>query len=406
MGRQLKVLLLVGSLVPTASWFYFDDDGVSDGQQAWKLKLYEKGSGCAGEAYLGKVIGGNADADYDWDSGCKDVPLTDVERAVHFTECTPEHATLSVYSTTGCPTDAALEERTVPISNYDEGSECVEGLFDDLDAIIMCPSAYYGVTCNASAGVTFVPIDESDCNDAYLEGIVTNVLRFTNVLRGHVDTLGLIGCGKRAAGCGEICEASGECGIANISNCEVEKKCTNIYRKVCDPNAPIPTFDEIIAGISTTPPTFLPYDSEGVTLPPSAQPIVDILSEMKCNDEATAYRACLFLPTKGPFPDYLFGDGWGPSPNCDDVQQWFVDGPCKEGPTTCQTEYQAYVACTFEIWFRIYHGLECEFYCSEAAATGRLCTAGGESGEPGALDSDDARKTTAVGALLGTALLL
>ena len=429
MGRQLKVLLLVGSLVPTASTCQglfgddLDDDDGCTGQQAWKLKLYEKGSGCAGEAYLGKVIGGQVDYD-DWDSGCEDVPLAD-ERAVHFTECTLEHATLSVYSSTGCPTDAALEERTVPISNYDEGSECVEGLFDDLDAIIMCPSAYYGVMCEASAGVTFVPIDESDCSDAYLEGIVTNVLR------GDIDTLVLNGCGKRTvpgndvihdfkedqiAGCGEICEASGECGIANISNCEVEKKCTNIYRKVCDPNATVPTFEEIIAGISpnddaTIPPTFLPYDFEGVTLPPAAQPIVDILSEMKCNDEATAYRACLFLPTKGPIPDYLFGDGWGPSPNCDDVQQWFVDRPCKEGPTTCQTEYQAYVACTFEIWVRIYHGLECEFYCSDAAATGRetskrLCPAGGESGEPGALDSDGARKTTALGALLGTALLL
>ena len=117
MGRQLKVLLLVGSLVSTA--LCFEDDG--DGQKAWKLKLYEKGSGCTGEAYLGKVIGGQVDYD-DWDSGCEDVPLA-VERAVHFTECTLEHATLSVYSTTGCPTDAALEERTVPISNYDEGSE-------------------------------------------------------------------------------------------------------------------------------------------------------------------------------------------------------------------------------------------------------------------------------------------
>ena len=164
MGRQLKVLLLVGNLVPTAPGTCFtigiqdqyidDDDNPCTGQQAWKLKLYEKGSGCTGEAYLGKVIGGQVDYD-DWDSGCEDVPLAD-ERAVHFTECTLEHATLSVYSTTGCPTDAALEERTVPISNYDEGSECVEGLFDDLDAIIMCPSAYYGVMCNASAGVSYV----------------------------------------------------------------------------------------------------------------------------------------------------------------------------------------------------------------------------------------------------------
>ena len=93
MGRQLKVLLLVGGLVPTSSWFYFDDDNFpQDGQQAWKLKLYEKGSGCTGEAYLGKVIGGQVDYD-DWDSGCEDVPLAD-ERAVHFTECTLEHATL------------------------------------------------------------------------------------------------------------------------------------------------------------------------------------------------------------------------------------------------------------------------------------------------------------------------
>ena len=173
-------------LVPTASWFYDDDNFPA--RQAWKLKLYEKGSGCAGEAYLGKVIGGRlimmigirAARTCRWPTSTRG----------SFTECTLEHATLSVYSTTGCPTDAALEERTVPISNYDEGSECVEGLFDDLDAIIMCPSAYYGVMCNASAGVSYVPIDESDCNDAYLEGIVTNAIK-------GEQTVDLGGCGRR-----------------------------------------------------------------------------------------------------------------------------------------------------------------------------------------------------------------
>ena len=413
MGRQLKVLLLVGSLVPTASWF--DDDG--DGQQAWKLKLYEKGSGCAGEAYLGKVIGGNADADYDWDSGCKDVPLADVERAVHFTECTLEHATLSVYSTTGCPTDAALEERTVPISNYDEGSECVEGLFDDLDAIIMCPSAYYGVMCNASAGVSYVPIDESDCNDAYLEGIVTNVLRFTNVLRGSGGTSGLIGCGKRAAGCGEICEASGECGIANIGNCEIDGRPRHIYRKVCDPNATVPTLDEIIAGISPNDDATIPPTFEGVTLPPAFEPslrgVFDAVLKNVCADKNTAVGVChiaeghcdhINLNTDTWKCDDVLETGLSSqfpeadaTETCEDLQEAMYD--CGEEPYPCQTEHRALAKCSFELGTRIYYGHECEFSCPDTAETPET------AGELGSA-ADGARKTTAVGALLGTALLL
>ena len=427
MGRQLKVLLLVGSLVPTASWFYFDDDNLHDGQQAWKIKLYEKGSGCAGEAYLGKVIGGQVDYD-DWDSGCEDVPLADVERAVHFTECTLEHATLSVYSTTGCPTDAALEERTVPISNYDEGSECVEGLFDDLDAIIMCPSAYYGVTCNASAGVTFVPIDESDCNDAYLEGIVTNAIK-------GEQTYDLDGCGREdrdlgiaeiffhdnLAACGEICEATGECGIANIGNCEIDGRPRHIYRKVCDPNATVPTLDEIIAGISPNDDATIPSTFEGVTLPPAFEPslrgVFDAVLKNVCADKNTAVGVChiaeghcdhINLNTDTWKCDDVLETGLSSqfltypveadaTETCEDLQEAMYD--CGLEPYPCQTEHRALAKCSFELGARIYYGHECEFSCPDTAETPET------AGELGSA-ADGARKTTAVGALLGTALLL
>ena len=419
MGRQLKVLLLVGGLVPTAS---YHDDG--DGQQAWKLKLYEKGSGCAGEAYLGKVIGGQVDYD-DWDSGCEDVPLADVERAVHFTECTLEHATLSVYSTTGCPTDAALEERTVPISNYDEGSECVEGLFDDLDAIIMCPSAYYGVMCNASAGVSYVPIDESDCNDAYLEGIVTNAIK-------GEQTVDLDGCGREdrefelfvhdnIAACGEICEATGECGIANIGNCEIDGRPRHIYRKVCDPNATVATLGEIIAGISPNDDATIPPTFEGVTLPPAFEPslrgIFDAALKNVCADKNTAVGVCHIAEGHCDHIN-LNSDTWkcddvletglssqfltypveaDATETCEDLQETMYD--CGEEPYPCQTEHRALVKCTFELGTRIYYGHECEFSCPDTAETPET------AGELGSA-ADGARKTTAVGALLGTALLL
>ena len=420
MGRQLKVLLLVGSLVPTAS---YHDDG--DGQQAWKLKLYEKGSACAGEAYLGKVIGGQVDYD-DWDSGCEDVPLADVERAVHFTECTLEHATLSVYSTTGCPTDAALEERTVPISNYDEGSECVEGLFDDLDAIIMCPSAYYGVMCEASAGVTFVPIDESDCNDAYLEGIVTNPIK-------GEQTYDLDGCGREdrdlgttfaslfvhdnIAACGEICEATGECGIANIGNCEIDGRPRHIYRKVCDPNATVPTLDEIIAGISPNDDATIPSTFEGVTLPPAFEPslggVFDAVLKNVCADKNTAVGVChiaeghcdhINLNTDTWKCDDVLETGLSSqfpaadaTETCEDLQEAMYD--CGLEPYPCQTEHRALAKCSFELGARIYYGRECEFSCPDTAETPET------AGELGSA-ADGARKTTAVGALLGTALLL
>ena len=409
MGRQLKVLLLVGSLVPTASCF--EDDG--DGQKAWKLKLYEKGSGCAGEAYLGKVI-------REPGSGCEDVPLAD-ERAVHFTECTLEHATLSVYSTTGCPTDAALEERTVPISNYDEGSECVEGLFDDLDAIIMCPRAYYGVMCNASAGVSYVPIDESDCNDAYLEGIVTNAIK-------GEQTLDLDGCGREdrefelfvhdnIAACGEICEATGECGIANIGNCEIDGRPRHIYRKVCDPNATVPTLDEIIAGISPNDDVTIPPTFEGVTLPPAFEPslrgIFDAVLKNVCADKNTAVGVChiaeghcdhINLNTDTWKCDDVLETGLSSqfpeadaTETCEDLQEAMYD--CGEEPYPCQTEHRALAKCSFELGTRIYYGHECEFSCPDTAETPET------AGELGSA-ADGARKTTAVGALLGTALLL
>ena len=415
MGRQLKVLLLVGSLVPTASWF--DDDG--DGQKEWKLKLYEKGSGCAGEAYLGKVIGGQVDYD-DWDSGCEDVPLAD-ERAVHFTECTLEHATLSVYSTTGCPTDAALEERTVPISNYDEGSECVEGLFDDLDAIIMCPRAYYGVMCNASAGVSYVPIDESDCNDAYLEGIVTNAIK-------GEQTVDLDGCGREdrefelfvhdnIAACGEICEATGECGIANIGNCEIDGRPRHIYRKVCDPNATVPTLDEIIAGISPNDDATIPPTFEGVTLPPAFEPsirgVFDAVLKNVCADKNTAVGVCHIAEglcnhinlDMGTWQcDDVFETGLSSqfpeadaTETCEDLQEAMYD--CGLEPYPCQTEHRALAKCSFELGARIYYGHECEFSCPDTAETPET------AGELGSA-AGGARKTTAVGALLGTALLL
>ena len=409
MGRQLKVLLLVGSLVPTASWF--DDDG--DGQKEWKLKLYEKGSGCAGEAYLGKVIRGPG-------SGCEDVPLAD-ERAVHFTECTLEHATLSVYSTTGCPTDAALEERTVPISNYDEGSECVEGLFDDLDAIIMCPSAYYGVMCNASAGVSYVPIDESDCSDAYLEGIVTNAIK-------GEQTVDLDGCGREdrefdfffhdnIAACGEICEATGECGIANIGNCEIDGRPRHIYRKVCDPNATVPTLDEIIAGISPNDDATIPSTFEGVTLPPAFEPslggVFDAVLKNVCADKNTAVGVCHIAEGHCDHIN-LNSDTWkcddvletglssqfpeaDATETCEDLQEAMYD--CGEEPYPCQTEHRALAKCSFELGARIYYGHECEFSCPDTAETPET------AGELGSA-AGGARKTTAVGALLGTALLL
>ena len=425
MGRQLKVLLLVGGLVPTASTCQglfgddLDDDDGCTGQQAWKLKLYEKGSGCAGEAYLGKVIGGQVDYD-DWDSGCEDVPLAD-ERAVHFTECTLEHATLSVYSTTGCPTDAALEERTVPISNYDEGSECVEGLFDDLDAIIMCPSAYYGVMCNASAGVSYVPIDESDCNDAYLEGIVTNAIK-------GEQTVDLDGCGREdrefelffhdnIAACGEICEATGECGIANIGNCEIDGRPRHIYRKVCDPNATVPTLDEIIAGISPNDDATIPPTFEGVTLPPAFEPsirgVFDAVLKNVCADKNTAVGVCHIAEglcnhinlDMGTWQcDDVFETGLSSqfpeadaTETCEDLQEAMYD--CGLEPYPCQTEHRALAKCSFELGARIYYGHECEFSCPDTAETPET------AGELGSA-ADGARKTTAVGALLGTALLL
>ena len=409
MGRQLKVLLLVGSLVSTA--LCFEDDG--DGQKAWKLKLYEKGSGCAGEAYLGKVIRGPG-------SGCEDVPLAD-ERAVHFTECTLEHATLSVYSTTGCPTDAALEERTVPISNYDEGSECVEGLFDDLDAIIMCPRAYYGVMCNASAGVSYVPIDESDCNDAYLEGIVTNAIK-------GEQTVDLDGCGREdrefelfvhdnIAACGEICEATGECGIANIGNCEIDGRPRHIYRKVCDPNATVPTLGEIIAGISPNDDATIPPTFEGVTLPPAFEPsirgVFDAVLKNVCADKNTAVGVCHIAEglcnhinlDMGTWQcDDVFETGLSSqfpeadaTETCEDLQEAMYD--CGLEPYPCQTEHRALAKCSFELGARIYYGHECEFSCPDTAETPE--TAGELSSA-----ADGARKTTAVGALLGTALLL
>ena len=425
MGRQLKVLLLVGGLVPTASTCQglfgddLDDDDGCTGQQAWKLKLYEKGSACAGEAYLGKVIGGQVDYD-DWDSGCEDVPLAD-ERAVHFTECTLEHATLSVYSTTGCPTDAALEERTVPISNYDEGSECVEGLFDDLDAIIMCPSAYYGVMCNASAGVSHVPIDESDCNDAYLEGIVTNAIK-------GEQTVDLDGCGREdrefelfvhdnIAACGEICEATGECGIANIGNCEIDGRPRHIYRKVCDPNATVPTLDEIIAGISPNDDATIPPTFEGVTLPPAFEPsirgVFDAVLKNVCADKNTAVGVCHIAEglcnhinlDMGTWQcDDVFETGLSSqfpeadaTETCEDLQEAMYD--CGLEPYPCQTEHRALAKCSFELGARIYYGHECEFSCPDTAETPET------AGELGSA-ADGARKTTAVGALLGTALLL
>ena len=349
------------------------------------------------------------------------MPLAGVKRAVHFTECTLEHATLSVYSTTGCPTDAALEERTVPISNYDEGSECVEGLFDDLDAIIMCPSAYYGVTCNASAGVTFVPIDESDCNDAYLEGIVTNAIK-------GEQTVDLDGCGREdrefelffhdnIAACGEICEATGECGIANIGNCEIDGRPRHIYRKVCDPNATVPTLDEIIAGISPNDDATIPPTFEGVTLPPAFEPsirgVFDAVLKNVCADKNTAVGVChiaeghcdhINLNTDTWKCDDVLETGLSSqfpaadaTETCEDLQEAMYD--CGLEPYPCQTEHRALAKCSFELGARIYYGHECEFSCPDTAETPET------AGELGSA-ADGARKTTAVGALLGTALLL
>ena len=318
----------------------------------------------------------------------------------------------------------------MPISNYDEGSECVEGLFDDLDAIIMCPSAYYGVMCNASAGVSYVPIDESDCNDAYLEGIVTNVLR------GDIDTLVLNGCGKRTvpgndvihdfkedqiAGCGEICEASGECGIANIGNCEIDGRPRHIYRKVCDPNATVPTLDEIIAGISPNDDATIPSTFEGVTLPPAFEPslggVFDAVLKNVCADKNTAVGVChiaeghcdhINLNTDTWKCDDVLETGLSSqfltypveadaTETCEDLQEAMYD--CGLEPYPCQTEHRALAKCSFELGARIYYGHECEFSCPDTAETPET------AGELGSA-ADGARKTTAVGALLGTALLL
>ena len=285
----------------------------------------------------------------------------------------------------------------------------------------MCPSAYYGVMCNASAGVSYVPIDESDCNDAYLEGIVTNAIK-------GEQTVDLDGCGREdrefelfvhdnIAACGEICEATGECGIANIGNCEIDGRPRHIYRKVCDPNATVPTLDEIIAGISPNDDATIPPTFEGVTLPPAFEPsirgVFDAVLKNVCADKNTAVGVCHIAEglcnhinlDMGTWQcDDVFETGLSSqfpeadaTETCEDLQEAMYD--CGLEPYPCQTEHRALAKCSFELGARIYYGRECEFSCPDTAETPET------AGELGSA-ADGARKTTAVGALLGTALLL
>ncbi len=59
------------------------------------------------------------------------------------------------------------------------------------------------------------------------------------------------------------------------------------------------------------------------------------------------------------------------SPNtCADVQQWLSDGLCQDGPAVCQTEYQAYVECTYEDAAQSFLGLTCDFTCARDCPAG------------------------------------
>tara|TARA_B100000405_G_C16344783_1_gene285600 strand:- start:45 stop:371 length:327 start_codon:yes stop_codon:yes gene_type:complete len=82
---------------------------------------------------------------------------------------------------------------------------------------------------------------------------------------------------------------------------------------------------------------------------------------------------------------------------CEDLQEAMYD--CGLEPYPCQTEHRALAKCSFELGARIYYGHECEFSCPDTAETPET------AGELGSA-AGGARKTTAVGALLGTALLL
>ncbi len=55
--------------------------------------------------------------------------------------------------------------------------------------------------------------------------------------------------------------------------------------------------------------------------------------------------------------------------SCDDVQQHLSNGEC-EGPAVCQTEYQAYVECTYEDAAQSFLGLTCDFTCARDCPAG------------------------------------
>ena len=88
-----------------------------------------------------------------------------------------------------------------------------------------------------------------------------------------------------------------------------------------------------------------------------------------CPAEEAAFEDC--LSQQNSLDDDFFsgdddddGDDDDFSPqSCDDVQQHLSNGEC-EGPAVCQTEYQAYVECTYEDVAQSSLGLTCDFTCA------------------------------------------
>ena len=94
-----------------------------------------------------------------------------------------------------------------------------------------------------------------------------------------------------------------------------------------------------------------------------------------CPAEEAAFEDC--LSQQNSLDDDFFsgdddddGDDDDFSPqSCDDVQQHLSNGEC-EGPAVCQTEYQAYVECTYEDAAQSFLGLTCDFACARDCPAG------------------------------------
>jgi len=88
-----------------------------------------------------------------------------------------------------------------------------------------------------------------------------------------------------------------------------------------------------------------------------------------CPAETAAFEDCLGQQNSRD-DDFFAGgddddgddDDFSPQ-SCDDVQQHLSNGEC-EGPAVCQTEYQAYVECTYEDVAQSSLGLTCDFTCA------------------------------------------